>query len=149
MPGMGLQGDSSVLSARGRKAPPGLDAEAPYIPRRRSKSAKISRRAGGPVDGGRPRGDAWPADMLVQQQIRGLRYAIHKDFMVSMDVQRARSRVVLITGASGGIGEAFAHLLGGDNCDLVLTARNDSELNRVRGLIVARHPERRVTVIAG
>jgi short-subunit dehydrogenase len=66
-----------------------------------------------------------------------------------MDVQRTRSRLVLITGASGGIGEAFAHLLAGDNCDLVLTARNDSELNRVRGLIVARHPERRVTVIAG
>jgi short-subunit dehydrogenase len=66
-----------------------------------------------------------------------------------MDVQRARSRLVLITGASGGIGEAFAHLLAGDNCDLVLTARNEGELNRVRGLIAARHPERRLTVIAG
>ena len=73
----------------------------------------------------------------------------YKGFMAAMDVPRARSRLVLITGASGGIGEAFAHLLAGDNCELVLTARNDSELNRVRGLIAARHPERRITVIAG
>jgi short-subunit dehydrogenase len=67
----------------------------------------------------------------------------------SIDVQRTRPRLVLITGASGGIGEAFAHLLGGENCDLVLSARNDNELNRVRGLILAKHPERIVTVLAG
>ena len=67
----------------------------------------------------------------------------------SIDVQRTRPRLVLITGASGGIGEAFAHLLAGENCDLVLSARNDNELNRVRGLILAKHPERIVTVIAG
>jgi uncharacterized protein len=46
---------------------------------------------------------------------------------------------VLITGASGGIGEAFAGLLAGEGYGLALVARNEGELNRVKGVISARH----------
>ena len=46
---------------------------------------------------------------------------------------------VLITGASGGIGEAFAVLLASEGYSLGLVARNEGELNRVKGVISARH----------
>jgi len=46
---------------------------------------------------------------------------------------------VLITGASGGIGEAFAELLAAEGHALALVARNESELNRVKGVVSARH----------
>jgi short-subunit dehydrogenase len=58
-----------------------------------------------------------------------------------------RGKLALVTGASGGIGEAFAHVLAADGYALVLTARQDRELNRVRGVIAARH-QVPVTVIA-
>jgi short-subunit dehydrogenase len=57
-------------------------------------------------------------------------------------------RLALITGASGGIGEAFAHLLAGENCDLILVSRKEDELNRVRGQIVAKQPQCKVSVVA-
>ena len=50
--------------------------------------------------------------------------------------QAMRGRV-LITGASGGIGEAFAMLLAGEGYSLGLVARNEGELNRVKGVISA------------
>ena len=62
-------------------------------------------------------------------------------------VQPARRQLVLITGASGGIGEAFAHLAAEENCDLILIARSENELNRVRGIIIARHPAIQIAVI--
>ena len=43
--------------------------------------------------------------------------------------------------------EAFAHLLANENCDLILIARSENELNRVRGLLVARHPTIQTAVI--
>lgn len=46
--------------------------------------------------------------------------------------------IALITGASGGIGEAFAHLLAGRGYELVLVARNEAELQRVAGTITGR-----------
>jgi short-subunit dehydrogenase len=46
---------------------------------------------------------------------------------------------VLITGASGGIGEAFAELLAKEGYALALVARNEGELNRVKGVLSARH----------
>jgi short-subunit dehydrogenase len=45
---------------------------------------------------------------------------------------------VLITGASGGIGEAFAALLAAEDHSLCLVARNEGALNRVKGVITAR-----------
>jgi short-subunit dehydrogenase len=46
---------------------------------------------------------------------------------------------VLITGASGGIGEAFAHVAAADGHPLVLVARTEAELHRVRGVVIARY----------
>jgi uncharacterized protein len=57
-------------------------------------------------------------------------------------------RLILITGASGGIGEAFARVVAEDNCDLVLVSRKDSELNRVRGLIAAKFAKLQISVVA-
>src|SRR6185295_18538329 len=64
------------------------------------------------------------------------------------DAENRSRRLVLITGASGGIGEAFAHLLAGEQCDLILVSRKEDELNRVRGQIAAKHPKREISVIA-
>ena len=50
------------------------------------------------------------------------------------------NKVALITGASGGIGEAFGHVLAADGHDLVLVARRDQELHRVKGVITSKHP---------
>jgi short-subunit dehydrogenase len=46
---------------------------------------------------------------------------------------------VLITGASGGIGEAFAHVAAGEGHPLILVARTEAELHRVRGVVIARY----------
>jgi short-subunit dehydrogenase len=46
---------------------------------------------------------------------------------------------VLITGASSGIGEAFAHVVAADGHPLVLVARTEAELHRVRGVVIARY----------
>jgi short-subunit dehydrogenase len=57
-------------------------------------------------------------------------------------------RLVLITGASGGIGEAFAKIVSEDGCDLILVSRREDELNRVRGLIAAKSAQRKISVVA-
>lgn len=42
------------------------------------------------------------------------------------------NKVIWITGASSGIGESLAHILAKENCKLVLSARREKELERVR-----------------
>jgi len=53
--------------------------------------------------------------------------------------ETSSSPTVLITGASGGIGEAFAHVAAGDGHPLILVARTEAELHRVRGVVIARY----------
>lgn len=54
---------------------------------------------------------------------------------------------VLVTGASGGIGEAFVDLLAGRQRRLVIVARNEEELNRVAAVTSTRHSAQ-ITAIA-
>jgi short-subunit dehydrogenase len=55
-------------------------------------------------------------------------------------------RTVLITGASSGIGDAFATVFAAGGFDLILTARRADALNRVAGRLAREHG-RRVEVI--
>ncbi len=61
-------------------------------------------------------------------------------------MSRMQGKIGLVTGASGGIGEAFAHILAQDGYSLVLVARSADGLNRVRGVIAGKHSTS-VTVI--
>ncbi|HZC72220.1 MAG TPA: SDR family NAD(P)-dependent oxidoreductase [Jatrophihabitans sp.] len=61
----------------------------------------------------------------------------HRDLAGRAALQRAvEGKVVLITGASSGIGEAAARLLGAAGASVLLVARTGRELDRVRGEIV-------------
>ena len=48
-------------------------------------------------------------------------------------------RLALITGASRGIGEAFAQLLAAEGYRLVIVSRSEGELNRVSGVLSSKH----------
>ncbi|QIG48043.1 SDR family oxidoreductase [Nordella sp. HKS 07] len=54
-------------------------------------------------------------------------------------VDKSPFPTVLITGASSGIGEAFAHVAAGEGHPLILVARSEAELHRVRGVVIARY----------
>ena len=50
------------------------------------------------------------------------------------------NKTALITGASGGIGEEFAHQLARRGANLVLVARRLEKLEELRTTILERHP---------
>jgi short-subunit dehydrogenase len=62
---------------------------------------------------------AWAVTRLIRQQ----QLAAHPDYFAG--------KVVVITGASRGIGRAFAHALAQRGAALVLAARNEDQLNQV------------------
>lgn len=49
------------------------------------------------------------------------------------------NKVVMITGASSGLGEALAHVFYGCGCRLILVARRKTELERVKSTLMDKH----------
>jgi NADP-dependent 3-hydroxy acid dehydrogenase YdfG len=68
---------------------------------------------------------------------------IHLSFKAFRGETMFKNQVVWITGASSGIGEALALQFASEGSRLVLSARRENELNRVRDLCIAKdlHPE--------
>ena len=50
------------------------------------------------------------------------------------------NKIVLITGASSGLGEEFAFQLAGQGYSLLLTARREIKLEQIKSSILARYP---------
>ena len=59
-----------------------------------------------------------------------------------------RNKTALITGASGGIGEEFAHQLAGLGANLILVARRADKLAELRTTLLTRTPGIQVDVLA-
>lgn len=51
-------------------------------------------------------------------------------------LKQFEGKVVLITGASSGLGEALAHCFYNAGCKVILSARRENELIRVRDILV-------------
>ncbi|XP_020711313.1 dehydrogenase/reductase SDR family protein 7-like [Athalia rosae] len=49
-------------------------------------------------------------------------------------------KVVMITGASSGLGEAMAHIFYSSGCRLILASRRKEELERVKSVLMNKHP---------
>lgn len=65
-------------------------------------------------------------------------------FFIALSIQ-----VVVITGASSGLGEALAHSFYTSGCKVVLAARRKDELERVRNDLLEIHPVSRICFIFG
>ncbi|XP_076671706.1 dehydrogenase/reductase SDR family member 7 [Andrena cerasifolii] len=66
-----------------------------------------------------------------------LNLAIHEKF--GKPISSLKGKVVWITGASSGIGEYLAYVLGSAGCKLILTARRKDELERVKANCLQRN----------
>lgn len=73
--------------------------------------------------------------------IRGLDTNIISLYQTFASLKMGRKmKVTLITGASGGIGEAFAHRLASENNNLLLVARNETKLQTLCNELIAKYP---------
>ena len=68
-------------------------------------------------------------------------------FTAAETIERQRSMYALVTGASAGIGKEIARYLAELGYDLILTARTEEKLQKVRHAILKRYPERSILLI--
>lgn len=61
---------------------------------------------------------------------------------------RLTGSTALVTGASGGIGEEFAHRLAAQQVNLILVARRTEKLDALRSRLLANHPDLDIDVIS-
>ncbi|MBT8301258.1 MAG: SDR family NAD(P)-dependent oxidoreductase, partial [Maribacter sp.] len=54
-------------------------------------------------------------------------------------MQRIAGKIVWITGASSGIGEALTYALDKKNCKLIISSRREADLNRVKDKCTNKH----------
>lgn len=67
-------------------------------------------------------------------------YLAYKLFYSKTTNFKLQGKVVLITGASSGLGEALAHAFYKAGCKVILTARREKELARVKNDLLSLHP---------
>ncbi|XP_039292780.1 dehydrogenase/reductase SDR family protein 7-like [Nilaparvata lugens] len=67
-------------------------------------------------------------------------YLVYKIFYSKTTKYKLQGKVVLITGASSGLGEALAHSFYKAGCKVILTARREKELARVKNDLLSLHP---------
>ena len=53
-----------------------------------------------------------------------------------MYIEKLAGKVIWVTGASSGIGESLCYTLAKSNCKIVLSARQASELERVKNNLI-------------
>ncbi|XP_049779111.1 dehydrogenase/reductase SDR family protein 7-like isoform X2 [Schistocerca cancellata] len=66
-------------------------------------------------------------------------FAAYKSLQRRRLKYRLKEKVVLITGASSGLGEALAHAFYRAGCRVVLAARREDELGRVKNMLLTTH----------
>lgn len=66
-------------------------------------------------------------------------YAVYEAVQRRRLKHKLRDKVVLITGASSGLGEALAHAFYQAGCRVVLAARREDELQRVKNALLTTH----------
>ncbi|XP_020215846.1 very-long-chain 3-oxoacyl-CoA reductase-like protein At1g24470 [Cajanus cajan] len=74
-------------------------------------------------------------------------WIFHTSFRSQKDLARAYGSWALVTGATDGIGKAFAHQLARRGLNLILVSRTIQKLQTVACEIKAENPERRVKVV--
>lgn len=69
-----------------------------------------------------------------------LLYHLFEIMMQKRRRARLAGKVVMITGASSGLGEALAHVFYSSGCRLILSSRRKPELERVKAALMSKHP---------